>query len=182
MLLGGAQMKITTLFGAAVLAMALGSSPAAAVVFSGSTTGCFGSSCSAAPIAITDQLAFVGNPFFSGSTTTGPLDVNFGGFGVSNPSILFLDFNDSYNGQTFNLTVNFTAPAAASPNQANFSANLTGTLNWLMGGQLTITFGGMSSTSPMLVVRSICKSRVSFSRQACCNPAMPSSSSAPFPP
>lgn len=68
-------MKIANLFGAALLALALGSSPAAAVVFSGSTKGCFGApGCAAAPLAITDQLAFVGNPSFSGSTTTGPLN------------------------------------------------------------------------------------------------------------
>ncbi len=142
MFTGWASMKITNLFGAAaLLAVAFGSSPAAAVVFSGSTTGCFGSGCSAAPLAITDQLAFAGTPFFSGSTTTGPLNIVLGGFGVSNPSILFFDFNDSYNGQIFNVQVNFTAPAAASPNPATFSANLSGTLNWLNGGQLQIDFG-----------------------------------------
>jgi hypothetical protein len=137
-------MKPANLLGAvAVLAVAFGSSPATAVVFSGSTTGCFGSGCSTASVAVTDQLAFVGSPFFSASTTTGPLDVVFGGFGVSNPSILFFDFNDSYNGQIFNLQVNFAAPAAASPNPANFAANLTGTLNWLTGGQLQIDFGAV---------------------------------------
>lgn len=131
-------MKFSNLFGAAVLAVAFGSSPAAAAVFSGSTTGCFGGGCSTAPIAISDQLAFVGGPFY-GSTTTGPLNVIFGGFGVTDP--LFLDFNDSYNGQTFTLKVDFTAPAA-SPDPAYFSANLTGTLNWINGGQLKIDFLG----------------------------------------
>lgn len=133
-------MKIPNIIGAAAIALAFGSSPAAAVVFTGSTSGCFGSSCSTSPIAITDQLAFVGNPFFNGSATTGPLVVNFGGFAVTDPLVFLGDFNDSYNGQTFNLTVNFLSPAGASPNPFNLSANLTGTLNWLMGGQLKIDF------------------------------------------
>lgn len=132
-------MKFLHLLGAAVVAVAFGSTPAAAVVFSGSTTGCFGTGCSPAPLAITDQLAFVGNPSFSGSTTTGPLNVVFGAFAVSDPLVFLLDFNDTYSGQ-FNLKVDFTAPAA-SPDPAFFSANLSGTLNWRNGGLLTIDFG-----------------------------------------
>ena len=136
-------MKLITtsiLAATAMAAVAIGSSPASAVTFTGSTTGCFGSGCSSAPLALNDQLLFVGNPFFSGSTTIGPLTVNLGGFAVSDPSILLFDFNDSYTGQFF-LKVNFTAPAGTTPNPVGFSANLSGNLNWLHGGTLQIDFG-----------------------------------------
>ncbi len=138
----GLSMKFGFIFGAAAIALAFGSSPAAAapVVFSGSTTGCFGNPCSTSPLAVIDQLAFVGNSSFSGSTTSGPLTLNFGGFAVSDPSILLLDFSDTYSGP-FTLKVDFTAPSGTTPDPFNFTATLSGTLNWLTGGQLLIDFG-----------------------------------------
>lgn len=132
-------MKIVNMLGAAAVAVAFWTSPAAATVFSGSTEGCFGSGCSVAPVAVTDQLGFLGKSF-SGSTSSGPLTVNLGGFAVSDPIVWFGDFNDTYGG-TFTLQVNFTSPSGVSPNPADFSAQLTGTLNWLSGGQLQIDFG-----------------------------------------
>lgn len=134
------RLATTSTLAAAVIVVAIGASPASAVTFTGSATGCFGNGCSFAPLALNDQLLFAGNPLFSGSTTTGPLTVNLGGFAVSDPSILLLDFNDSYNGQLFNLRVNFTSPSGISPSPVNFSANLSGVLNWRSGGTLTIDF------------------------------------------
>jgi len=134
--------KISSLFGATVIAIAVASSASAApVTFSGATTGCFGSSCSTySPTATDAQLIFTGNSSFSGNTSTsGPLNVNFGSFSVSDPS--FFVGNENYNGDVFKLHVDFTAPAGASPDPFNFSANLTGTLNWLSGGTLVIDFG-----------------------------------------
>lgn len=133
-------MKISSVLGALAVVVTVSSSPAAAVTFTGSATGCFGSGCTPSILALNDQLLFAGNPLFNGTTTTGPLTLNLGGFAVSDPSILLLDFNDSYNGQQFNLTLNFTAPAGANPNPASFSASLFGTLNWLNGGTLKIDF------------------------------------------
>lgn len=133
-------MNIKTASTLAAFAIAIGSSQASAVTFTGSTTGCFGSGCSTyASIALNDQLLFVGSPF-SGSTATGPLTMNVGGFAVSDPSILLLDFTDSYNGQIFKLTVNFTSPAGIAPTPVGFSADLSGVLNWRSGGTLTIDF------------------------------------------
>jgi len=135
------KMKTAGFLAAAIVATALGTSPASAVTFTGSTAGCFGGGCSNfGPLALNDQLLFAGNPSFSGSTTSGPLTVNFGGFAVSDPSILLLDFSDSYNGQVFNLRVNFTAPAGINPSPVSFSASLSGVLNWRTGGALTIDF------------------------------------------
>lgn len=134
-------MKIINMLGAAALVASFWTSPAAAAtVFSGSTTGCFDSGCSPTLLSGTDQLGFLGKSF-SGSTTSGSLTVNFGGFAVSDPAWFLGDFNDSYYGKTFTLKVSFTSPAGTSPNPADFSADLTGTLNWLTGGQLQIDFG-----------------------------------------
>jgi len=133
--------RISSLFAATAIAIAMASpASAATVTFSGASTGCFGSSCSTyTPTATNAQLIFTGNSSFSGSTaTSGPLNVNFGSFSVSDPSF---PFTESYNGDTFKLHVDFTAPAGASPDPFNFSANLSGTLNWLTGGTLLIDFG-----------------------------------------
>lgn len=121
--------------------MAVGATtPASAVTFSGNTAGCFGSSCSPAFAALFDQLGFAGNPFFFGTTTNGPLNVNLGGFAVTNPIIFLGDTDDNYSGQAFNLRVDFSSPTATNPAPATFSASLTGSLNWLTGGNLLIDF------------------------------------------
>ena len=134
-------MKVTYIFSAVAVAASLSlSSASAAVVFSGNTTGCFGSSCSSyAPTTTSDQLVFTGNSSFSGSTTSGPLNLNFGSFSVTDPGLF--DFTDSYAGQTFKLHVDFTAPSGTSPDPFNFSATLSGTLDWIFGGQVKIDFG-----------------------------------------
>jgi hypothetical protein len=134
-------MKANFIFGAVAVAAAISMSPAsAAVVFGGSTTGCFGSSCSSyVHSTTTDQLVFTGNSSFSGSTTSGPLNLNFGSFSVTDPGLF--DFTDSYAGQTFKLHVNFTAPGGTSPDPFNFTASLSRTLDWITGGQVKIDFG-----------------------------------------
>ena len=134
-------MKVTYVFSAVAVAASLSlSSASAAVVFSGNTTGCFGSSCSSyAPTTTSDQLIFTGNSSFSGSATSGPLNLTFGSFSVTNPGLF--DFTDSYAGQTFKLHVDFTAPSGTSPDPFNFSATLSGTLAWITGGQVKIDFG-----------------------------------------
>ena len=104
-------MKVTYIFSAVAVAASLSlSSASAAVVFSGNTTGCFGSPCSSyAPTTTSDQYIFTGNSSFSGSTTSGPLNLSFAS--VTNPG--FFDFTNSYAGQTFKLHVDFAAPSGA---------------------------------------------------------------------
>lgn len=139
-MLGELKMKAYCLLGAVAVAVSLSMSPASAAVFSGNTTGCFGSACSTYVHTTTsDQLVFTGNTSFNGSTTSGPLNLNFGSFSVTDPG--FFDFSDSYDGQTFKLRVDFTAPTGTSPDPFNFSASLSGTLDWIAGGQLRIDFG-----------------------------------------
>jgi PEP-CTERM motif len=74
------------------------------------------------------------------TTTSGPANVNLGNFAVSDPFILFGDTSDTYTGP-FTLHINFFTPAGTSPDPTNFSASLSGTLNWRTGGNLLIDFG-----------------------------------------
>jgi hypothetical protein len=140
-------MKFAHVLAAAAAVVFASAAPAAAVTFSGSTTGCFGSNCSSFQ---TTASAATGNPSDSGSelsfntgsfnvtTTTGPVTISLGSFTLG-------DNSNNYGNDTFKLKIDFTAPTGASPDPSNaFVADLTGNVN-INGGTVTIDFGGAQS-------------------------------------
>lgn len=133
-------MKLNALFGAVALAATLAAAPANAVVVSGSTTGCFGSSCSTFTASPTNEdLRFTGQSFSSNITTTG--SVTLGNFSLFDG----FDINSALEGDTFKLRVDFTAPAGTSPDPFTFTAVLDANLIPLLD-ELKIDFNNTAQS------------------------------------
>jgi|SRR5215216_167457 len=128
-------MKLNHLLGALVFSAVLASAaaPATAAVFQGSTTGCFGPTCTSfSPFVNYGTLTFTGTNF--GATTIDPTgSLTLGHFEISNDA-----YND-LNNRAFRLMVDFIQPAGASPNSQIFSASLDGNIDFF-GGHLRIDF------------------------------------------
>jgi PEP-CTERM motif-containing protein len=123
-------VKALNLAGLVILS-SLVAAPAHAVVvvteYAGSTTGCFGSSCTATTDPRFDHLSFSGTSF--GPVPAG--SVTLGSFDLANGT-------DTYN-TTFTLDVAFTMPAGTNPNPQTFGAAVTGSVNG-NSGSVTIDF------------------------------------------
>ena len=115
-------MRILSAIGAAALALTFASAPAsAAILFAGSTQGCFGAGCSTFSTSANDlpgKLTFTGDTF-SGSTDT-TLDIGLGTFALANGT-------HNYTGESFTLQILFTDPTGVTPG-ATYLANLTGSV------------------------------------------------------
>jgi hypothetical protein len=136
-------MKLTYILGAATAVILASAAPAAAVTFSGVTTGCFGSSCSSYNDGATSQLLVFDGQGFSHTTpsSSGSFSVVLGDFTVSNPN----GSTDNYD-TTFKLRVNFSNPLGTTPDPTTFFADVEGTIR-NNGGTLTIDFGPTQSFS-----------------------------------
>jgi hypothetical protein len=122
------NLKILNLLGLVTAGM-LASAPAhAAIVFSGSTTGCFGTSCTnfASPATL-DQLTFTGTTFTNVSAGT---TFTLGSFALGNGT-------DTYS-SAFVLDVAFTVPAGTTGSNL-FDAAITGSVSG-NSGSVTINF------------------------------------------
>ena len=119
------------------------------VPYAGSTTGAFSA-------GTPGDLTFTGTTF-SGKTTDDlgcfllgtcgwALAIPLGQFDLSNPpGGLFNDHPDVYNGKTFTLTIDFTAPDQVTGTDTKFTANLSGTIHWYsLLNPMTIDFGGVT--------------------------------------
>lgn len=104
----------------------------AAVVISGSTDGCFGSSCVAAASSSVGRLTF-NDAAFGPITLNNQLNVTLGSF-----TFLTGQFQ-TYN-TAFTLTLDFTAPAGILPDPSNFSATVQGTTSAGNNGTVVIDF------------------------------------------
>jgi hypothetical protein len=143
-------MKFWSLAGIALVALfSSNSANAAPVTFSGTSTGCF-SNCGSNNNfhdQVSDQdLSFNGTNFsrtFTAPSTT----IDLGAFTVSDP--LTANF---YSGQSFTLDVNFSNSVNASPDSPHFGASLTGILNFVTGGDVTIDF---SNTPTVITVGNV---------------------------
>ncbi|MBR0995603.1 PEP-CTERM sorting domain-containing protein [Bradyrhizobium japonicum] len=121
-------MKFASVFGAAALAIGFAAAPAdAAVLFSGSTSGCFGTGCNTFTTVAKDNpnLTFTGSTFSNSTDTT--LFVGLGTFSLANG-------NHTYTGDDFTLKITFTDPAGVAPS-AIFTADITGKVEPAKGGQ-----------------------------------------------
>jgi hypothetical protein len=131
-------MRFGYFFGAAAVAAALAATPAQAVTYSYTTSGCFtNGSCSnysltpstPGSIGSLGGLSFNGiNPSVSDST---PHSINLGSMSLQNI------FSDNPSANFFDLDVVFTAPGNGS---ASFSAALQGEIVFFQGG-IDINFG-----------------------------------------
>ncbi len=121
-------MKILNLIGLVTVAL-LASAPAhAAIVFAGSTTGCFGANCTNfASTANFDHLSFAGTTFSTGAGSTFTL----GSFTLANGTVP--DYTNS-----FVLDVAFTFPAGTTGSNL-FDAAITGSVQD-HNGSVTINF------------------------------------------
>lgn len=102
------------------------------IVVSGSTLGGYnGGALSANPRLGLPGLEFQGQSFSTLVATDGvtPAQITVGSFDLHT----FTGFN--YNGDTFNLQVNFTAPSGTSDNPATFTADLSGRVRILVGSE-----------------------------------------------
>jgi hypothetical protein len=131
-------VNIIRALGAAAFAAAIApTAPANATTITGSTQGCFGSSCTLANMAVDQKDITFTNASFNTSTITGPLPLTLGTLslagGGGNPT-----FDD-----VFDLKVSFTAPAGSSD---TFSADVTGSVHG-NGGNALISFAADPSQS-----------------------------------
>jgi hypothetical protein len=127
-------MRIVSAIGAAALALTFASAPAsAAVLFAGSTQGCFGAGCSSFSTSANDlpgKLTFTGDTF-SGSTDT-TLDIGLGTFKLANGT-------HGYDGESFTLQVLFTDPTGITPS-ATYLASISGSVHGNNGSITGINF------------------------------------------
>lgn len=111
---------------AAVIALGLGATSANAATFTGTTTGCFGATCTASD----HTLSFTGTSF---SNVSAGAVVDLGSFTLTNTGL----FNPhAFLGEAFNLTVSLTSPISAG---LDFSATVTGLIT-AIGGLVYIDF------------------------------------------
>jgi hypothetical protein len=126
-------MRIVSAIGAAALALAFASAPAsAAVLFAGSTQGCFGGGCSSFATAANDQpnLYFTGSNFSNSTDDT--LSLTLGTFNLQTGT-------HNYTGDSFSLKILFTNPSGVSPD-AIFTATVNGQVKQGQNGALSIDF------------------------------------------
>ena len=124
----GVLMKFGTILGATALTLGLATASAdAAVLFSGSTSGCFGAGCSNFTTVAKDNpnLTFTGATF--SNSTDSSLFVGLGTFSLGNG-------NHTYTGDDFTLKITFTDPIGVAPS-AIFTADITGKVEPAKGGQ-----------------------------------------------
>lgn len=126
--------KITA---ASILALAIALTPArGAILFTGSTAGCFGS-CSTFSTTAFDNpgLTYTGAPFSGTTDATDNLIVNLGTFALTPGS-------DTYTGDSFTLEVSFTVPSGVNPNGTNstFLAAITGQVVQGQNGSASVDF------------------------------------------
>lgn len=164
-------MKLNFLTGArsgmGLIALAAGlmlgsSAQAAEVTFTGTATGAFNGAAASSSASLAPGLTFYGSNF-NGTTAGGFLA--FGGNAMMSPanqdnlgSMNLTDAAGSYAGNTFQLTLTFTAPVGISGGAAKtFSANIFGTVvNSTTGGVFidldnvprTFSFTGTPATGP----------------------------------
>ena len=116
-------MKFLSAIGAAALALTFASGPAsAAVVFAGSTLGCFGAGCSSYSTSANDlpgKLTFTGDTFIGSTDTT--LEIGLGTFALANGT-------HTYTGESFTLQILFTDPFGVTPN-ATYTASISGSVH-----------------------------------------------------
>jgi len=127
-------VKLNRFLGALAFSAVVASAaaPATAAVFQGSTTGCFGPTCTSFSSFVNyGTLTFTGTSFGATIDPTGSLTL--GHFEITN------DFYNDLNNRAFRLKVDFTQPAGANPNSEIFSATLDGNIG-LFGGHLLIDF------------------------------------------
>jgi hypothetical protein len=134
-------MRLFPVLGAAAMALGIGSTHASAVEFKGSTTGCFGAPCTAHSTATDHTLKFTGSSPFDVSLTAPATSVavNLGSFTLTNSGL----FNPYiFNGDSFDLKVNFTSPALTT---ANIFADVTGFIT-VLGGLVYVDFSPQTVT------------------------------------
>lgn len=129
-------MKLASLIGAAALALSFAAAPAeAAILFTGSTAGCFTAGCSNFTTTAKDDpnLHFTSGSFSDSTDTT--LAVNLGSFNLATG-------NDIYTGDSFTLEVLFTLPTGVTPNGSSsvFAATVNGQVTNGHNGQVSIDF------------------------------------------
>jgi hypothetical protein len=135
-------MKFGFILGAAALAVVAVSSPAAAVVYSGSTTGCFtgcGNSANYHTNVSDNGGVFSGGLNFAGTSFSGAAGptLNLGSMALQ--SLL----SDNPASNNFSLNVTFTDPGAGG---TSFNATLNG-LIFLFLGNVQIDFGAAQTIS-----------------------------------
>ena len=123
-----------------VAAMACGTA-SAQVVFTGSTSGCFGAACVPGATATLNGLTYTDSTFdvtsaggfasIGGAPAT-PNVNNLGSFSLTGEEF-------PYN-STFTLLITFTAPPASAPNPTSFGGTVTGMVN---GNAFTTDNGGV---------------------------------------
>jgi PEP-CTERM motif len=131
-------MKLIHTLGAAALAVAFAMTPAkAAVLFSGSTAGCFGGGCNSFSTTPSDNpgLSYTGTSFSGTTNASDQLVLNLGTFALA-PG------NQTYTGESFTLEVLFTVPAGVSPNgtASTFTAGITGEVTQGQNGAVSVDF------------------------------------------
>lgn len=108
-----------------------------AVLFTGSSQGCFTALCTPSSTATDQGLSFTGGTFnlsdSSGFVGLGGATNNLGVFSLSTAPAV-------YTGDLFSLLVTFTSPTGTSPSSGSFSAVLQGSVSSLPGGGVYINF------------------------------------------
>lgn len=129
-------MKFASLIGAAALVLGFAAAPAeAAILFTGSSAGCFGAGCSTFTTTAKDNPnLYFNSGSFSGSTDD-TLAINLGSFNLATGT------ND-YTGDLFTLEVLFTLPTGVTPNGSSsvFAATVNGQVKKGQNGDVFIDF------------------------------------------
>jgi hypothetical protein len=125
-----------------VAAMACGTA-SAQTLFTGSTLGCFGASCTPTATATLNGLTYTDSTFSVASAANGtasignlPATPNVNNLGSFSLTGALATYNTS-----FSLMITFTAPPGTSPNPSLFTTPLTGMVN---GTASTTDNGGIS--------------------------------------
>jgi hypothetical protein len=140
-------LRVATLVAGSVLAIAAGSANALETTFIGSTEGCFAvaPATTCTPTLAVDTLGGLTytNSTFDVTTAGGFVSI---GSAPGTPNVDNLGSMDLstapfvYDGQHFDLLVDFTAPPGTVPGQVVFSDLLTGTVDSSGGGGLFLNF------------------------------------------
>jgi hypothetical protein len=121
-------MKYKLLLVCALAIASMATVQAAEITVSGNTTGSF----SATGNSTNGHLSFTGTAF-TGTTSGG-----FAGFTLGQLSLV--GGPQTFTGQSFTLTVTFTAPPTTGPNPGTFTATLTGSVNSTGNGGVNFNF------------------------------------------
>jgi len=125
-----------------VAALASGAASAQTVMFTGTTSGCFGVACAPLATDTSHGLTYT-NSTFNASSSNGFLSIgdapntpntnNLGSFRLTSAPF-------DYAGGTFDLLVNFTAPPGTSPNPTTFVGAVSGNVSATQNGGIFIDF------------------------------------------